>query len=136
MIRDMMSPCMITAIFLLIVLYFTYEPQNLSFLGGAEHENNEDEETQDQHADKSSDEESHDDGAPPVGPPTLEPYQNNLNNMYNNPEPDAEPDAEDNYDDLPNDLNNFDFIFFNSIFNLFGLFCFLYRWILTGYVAF
>ena len=36
MIRDMMSPCMIAIIFLLIVLYFTYEPGSLPFLGGAE----------------------------------------------------------------------------------------------------
>jgi len=34
MIRDMMSPCMIAIIFLLIVLYFTYEPGSLPFLGG------------------------------------------------------------------------------------------------------
>lgn len=34
----MMSPCMIAIIFLLIVLYFTYEPGSLPFLGGAGHE--------------------------------------------------------------------------------------------------
>ena len=34
MIRDMMTPCIIAALFLMVVLYFTYEPGVLPFLGG------------------------------------------------------------------------------------------------------
>ena len=37
MIRDMMTPCIIAALFLMVVLYFTYEPGVLPFLGGDAH---------------------------------------------------------------------------------------------------
>ena len=95
MIRDTITPCMIAAVCLLIVLFFTYEPKNLSFLGGDDHWGNVEDghtqgETHEEDDHVNDDVETQDETPQDETPQDVNPYQGDgLMNM------DGDIDAED-----------------------------------------
>ena len=95
----MMSPCIIAALFLLVILYFTYEPGALPFLGGNNH--NHTDNTTDNTTDKTEDELDAALAEPDPPPPILsskDPIDIGMNNAL-----DLEFDKIDGYNDIPDE---------------------------------
>ena len=98
----MMNPCTIAIIFLLIVLYFTYEPGSLPFLGGKA--NNPEEEKEHNHVhdhahDNSDEDEDEDEDEANMGPPGDE----DKDNMYGD---EGEEGEEGDYNMSPPDVDD------------------------------
>ena len=95
MIRYMMSPCIIASLFLLIVLYFTYEPGSLPFLGGNKPDDTDN--TTYTIEDELDAAISEPDPPPPI-PPSKNPIDIGMNNAM-----DLEFDKIDGYNDIPDE---------------------------------